>query len=92
MANEVYLQQRQGDIMKRRTITPTANGEIGFDASGKLSNVPRTAYTVATLPPAASNTGRVLYTSNGSAGAPAAVISDGTNWKVIALGANAAAA
>ena len=48
-------------------------------------------YTVATLPAAASNVGRVLYCSNGSAGSPCAVISDGTNWKVVAIGATAAA-
>ena len=94
MANEIIFEQKQGQGPSRirRTITPTANGTLGFDANGKLANVARTTYTVAGLPPAASNTGRVLYTSNGAAGAPAAVISDGTNWKVIALGATAAAA
>lgn len=39
-------------------------------------------FTVATLPAAASNVGRVVYCSNGAAGNPSAVISDGTNWKV----------
>ena len=44
----------------------------------------------ASLPAAASNVGRVLYCADGSAGAACAVISDGTNWKVIAIGATAA--
>ena len=48
-------------------------------------------FTVATLPAAASHVGRVVYVSNGSAGSPSAAISNGTNWKVIALGANAPA-
>ena len=47
-------------------------------------------FTVATLPDAASNVGRVVYCSDGSAGSACAVISDGTNWKVVAIGATAA--
>jgi len=50
-----------------------------------------TAYTVATLPAAASNVGRTVYVSDGSAGSPCAAISDGTNWKVVAIGATVAA-
>ena len=50
-----------------------------------------TARTVATLPAASSCLGQVAYVSNGAAGAPCAAISDGTNWKVIALGATVAA-
>lgn len=50
-------------------------------------------FTVATLPAAADNVGRVVYCSDGAAGSPTAVISDGTNWKVAGtLGATAAAA
>jgi hypothetical protein len=41
------------------------------------------------LPDASENVGRVLYCADGSAGTPCAVISDGTNWKVIAIGATA---
>lgn len=50
-------------------------------------------YTVATLPAAAAgNTGAVAYCSNGNAGAACLVVSNGTAWKVVALGATAAAA
>lgn len=49
-------------------------------------------FTVATLPAASANVGRVVYVSNGSAGSPSAAISDGTNWKVVAIGATVAAA
>lgn len=50
-------------------------------------------YTVATLPAAAAgNTGAVAYCSNGNAGAACVVVSNGTAWKVVALGATAAAA
>lgn len=49
------------------------------------------AFTVATLPAAASSDGRMVYCSDGSAGSPCAAISDGTNWKVIAIGATVSA-
>jgi len=49
-------------------------------------------FTVATVPAAADNVGRVIYVSDGSAGSPCAAISDGTNWKVVAIGATIAAA
>ena len=38
------------------------------------------AYTVATAPAAASNTGRIIYVSNGAAGNPCTAVSNGTNW------------
>lgn len=49
------------------------------------------ALAVSALPSAAANVGRVLFCSNGDAGAACAVISNGTAWKVLALGATAAA-
>lgn len=48
-------------------------------------------YTVATLPDAAACKNCIAYCSNGSAGSPCLVFSNGTNWKVVALGATAAA-
>lgn len=48
-------------------------------------------FAVADLPAAASNVGRVVYVTNGSAGSPCAAISNGTAWKVIALGATVSA-
>lgn len=80
---------KQGRI-GRRSLNAGLLAEI--DAAIALLQ-PRTGntFTVATLPAAADNIGRVVYVSNGSAGSPCAAISNGTNWKVIALGANAAA-
>ncbi len=43
-------------------------------------------FTVATLPAAATNEGRLVRCSNGAAGSPCLAISDGTNWLRIALG------
>lgn len=37
-------------------------------------------YTVATLPPAASYTGAIVYVSNGNGGNPVVCFSNGTNW------------
>lgn len=37
-------------------------------------------YTVATVPAAASHTGRLIYVSDGAAGNPIVAFSDGTNW------------
>jgi len=49
-------------------------------------------YTVATAPSAATEgVGAMIRISNGSAGNPCLAVSDGTNWKVIATGATAAA-
>lgn len=39
-----------------------------------------TAYTVAAVPAAASNTGALIYVSNGAAGSPVVAFSNGTNW------------
>lgn len=48
-------------------------------------------FTVATLPAAADNEGRLVYVSNGAAGSPCAAVSNGTDWLRIALGAAVAA-
>ena len=37
-------------------------------------------YTVATVPPAASHEGCLIYVSNGAAGNPTCAFSNGTNW------------
>lgn len=37
-------------------------------------------FTVAGLPAASANTGRMVYVSNGAAGLPILAFSDGTNW------------
>jgi hypothetical protein len=72
-------------------LASTAFVKIAADAAAAASQ-PKTGniFAVATLPAAASNVGRVVYCSDGNAGAPCAAISDGTHWKVIALGATCA--
>lgn len=50
------------------------------------------AYTVATLPDAPAHSGCLIYVSNGSAGSACLAWSDGTNWKVVAIGSTCAAA
>jgi hypothetical protein len=49
-------------------------------------------YTVATLPPAAGNVGRLISVSNGAAGQPCLAYSNGTAWLRVLLGAAVAAA
>ena len=44
-------------------------------------------FTVATVPAASSLPGGIIYVSNGNAGAATLAFSDGTNWKVISIGA-----
>lgn len=45
------------------------------------------SYAVASLPAAASNTGKIVYCSNGAAGSPCLAYSNGTNWLRVLLGA-----
>lgn len=43
--------------------------------------------TVAALPAASQNTGRLIYVTNGAAGSPCLAYSNGTSWLRILLGA-----
>ena len=43
-------------------------------------------YTVSNAPPNGT-TGRVIYVSNGDSGSPCLAVDNGTNWKIVALGA-----
>lgn len=49
------------------------------------------SFTVANVPSAADWKQRLIWVTNGNAGAACVGASDGTNWKVIALGATIAA-
>jgi len=49
------------------------------------------AFAVADLPAAASHTNRLVVCTNGDAGARCLALSDGSNWKRIALGSNVSA-
>ncbi len=55
-----------------------------------VSNGQLHSYAVADLP-SASVAGMVVWTTDGNAGAACPAISDGTNWKKIALGATVSA-
>lgn len=71
---------------------PLRRGKTGTKAANAaFQPVTGNTFTVATLPPANANVGRVVYVSNGKAGSPCAAVSDGTNWKVVDIGANVAA-
>lgn len=50
------------------------------------------SFTVANVPSAADWKQRLIWVTNGNAGAACVAASDGANWKVIELGANIAAA
>ena len=59
----------------------TANNEIN---PAVIRPVP---YTVATVPAAGSLPGGIIYVSNGNGGSPTLAFSDGTNWKIVSIGA-----
>lgn len=69
----------------------TGQGELRFSISKTeiKANVPITlqTYNVAGAPTAADIEGATIYVTNGDAGAKCLAMSDGTNWKVISLGA-----
>jgi hypothetical protein len=75
-------------------ITPAvARGKVGSKSiNAALNDVNRLeSYTVATLPAAASHTGKLVYVSNGAAGSPCLAYSNGTSWLRSLLGVAVAA-
>lgn len=76
-------------------ITPAVKrGKVGSKSiNAALDDANRLdSYTVATVPAAASHTGKLIYVSNGAAGSPCLAYSNGTDWLRITLGAAVAAA
>lgn len=61
-------------------------------AKGSALGTKLPTFAVAGVPAAAANKDRIIRVSNGAAGQPCLAISDGTNWKQVAIGANIAAA
>ena len=55
----------------------------GGTISGTIMTLP--TYTVATAP-SASPAGQIIFVSNGNSGAATAAVSDGSNFKIVALG------
>ena len=65
----------------------------GLNRTTKGNPVLLKVTTVAAAPSASkAGAGAIIYVSNGNAGAACLAVSDGTNWKVVALGATIAAA
>ena len=91
----------------QRKFSQDSNASMPFDGTERfigLQGSPQTnkkftiemlhtlpSFTVSTVPSAASSTHRIIHVSNGDAGNPCIAISDGSNWKRIALGANISA-
>lgn len=70
------------------------SNDIGYgrprgNAIAKAMTLPK--YTVATLPAAAGHDGRMIWVTNGNAGAPCAAISNGSAWLRIIPGTAVAA-
>lgn len=76
------------------SISPqVARGQVGSAAiNAALDDAVRAdTFTLAQLNAAgfaAEHAGKIVFCSNGNAGAACLAYSNGTNWKVIALGAN----
>lgn len=65
--------------------------KVSVEAPVLIGGLKVPSYAFANLPSAAANTGVLVHTTNGVAGQPGLLRSDGTNWKVFATqGANAA--
>jgi hypothetical protein len=79
------------------SLTPgVARGQVGSNSINQalLDAVVLDSFTVAALTAAgfaAAHKGKIVECSNGNAGAKCLAYSDGTNFKVIALGATVAA-
>ena len=69
------------------TIATQASNAValtGGTISGTIMTLP--SYAVSGVPPA-SPAGHVIYVTDGNSGAATVACSDGSNWKVVALGA-----
>ena len=64
-----------------------SGGQLSLVGSAEQFVAP--TYTVATVPTGVE--GGMIYVSDGDAGAKCAAVFDGTNWKVLALGATVSA-
>lgn len=75
------------DFGEVRARTLAVSGGVTGDVTGDVAGaITPTGYTVATLPAAASNSGKVVYCSDGATGDPCLAFSNGTNWLQIAIG------
>ena len=72
-------------VVRARSLTVSGGitGGVTGDVAGAVTP---TEYTVAGLPAADNNSGKLVYCSNGAAGDPCLAFSNGTNWLQIAIG------
>lgn len=70
-----------GDLVVEGGVTGTLAGAVTLPE-----------YTVATVPAAAGNEGKIIYVSDGNAGDPTVAVSDGTDWLNLVAGTAVAAA
>ena len=70
------------------TIATQASGAVAI-TGGTMSDTLITlkTYNVAGVP-SASPAGQIIFVTDGNSGAATVAVSDGSNWKVVALGAN----
>jgi len=80
-----------GDIFQ---VWGTANGDLRGCATSvlieyiegiALTNIKLATYTVTTAP--TGSVGEIIYVTNGDAGSPCLAVHNGTDWKVVSLGA-----
>jgi len=64
-------------------VTGNLTGDVTGDVTGIYTS---TTFTVATAPDATTNTGTIIYVSDGDTGSPCIAVSNGTNWLRVALG------
>jgi len=86
----VYSTLANGDTCFDTYVADAAQDQGGIhfdDAACRLHNT-----TVANAPSASNwSAGSMIYVTNGDAGSACLGVSDGTNWKVVSLGANISA-
>ncbi len=84
------------ELLDHRSDAAPSDGDIinggSLTAQTILGAMKPRAFAVASLPSAdAEGAGTIVWTTNGNTGAACPAISDGTNWKRIALGATVSA-
>lgn len=74
------------ELSSYSTESNATHGAVALLNEGLLAGSKLPVYTVGTAP-AAGTAGRMIYCSNGDAGSPCLAIDNGSDWKVVSLGA-----
>jgi len=72
-----------GPVTSENGFIGAVTGAVTGDVTGAVT-LP--TYTVAGVPSAAANTRKIIYVSNGNAGAATVAVSNGTNWLNLVTG------